>query len=148
MQGFNIDDERMMDMYAALEGRLPVVFHTGDYRYDYSHPRRLVRVLDNFPRLTVLAAHFGGWSIQDLALEYLKDRFCYMDVSSSLPYLGRRRVAEELIRIYGAGRFLFGSDYPMWDPGQCLAEFMALSLSGEERELILYKNALRFLREE
>jgi predicted TIM-barrel fold metal-dependent hydrolase len=147
MQLFNIDDERMMDMYGILEGRLPVVFHTGDYRYDYSHPRRLARVLDRFPRLTAVAAHFGGWSMPDLALEYLKDRFCYLDLSSSLPYLGRRR-AEELIRIYGAERFLFGSDYPMWEPGRCLKEFLELELSGEERELILHKNALRVLQEE
>jgi predicted TIM-barrel fold metal-dependent hydrolase len=146
MQGFDIDDPRMMDMYAILEGRLPVVFHTGDYRYGYSHPRRLARVLDNFPRLTALAAHFGGWSMPDLALEYLKDRFCYLDVSSSIPYLGHRR-SEELIRIYGAERFLFGSDYPMWDPELCLREFMELKLSDNERELVLHKNALRFLNE-
>ena len=25
-----------------IEGRLPIVIHTGDYRYDYSHPRRLM----------------------------------------------------------------------------------------------------------
>jgi predicted TIM-barrel fold metal-dependent hydrolase len=146
MQRFNIDDPGMMDLYAAMEGRLPVVFHTGDYRYDYSHPCRLARVLDRFPRLITLAAHFGGWSMPDLALEYLKDRFCYLDISSSLPGLGFRR-AEELIRIYGAGRVLFGSDYPMWDPGLCLKEFMELRLSAEERERILYKNALEFLGE-
>jgi predicted TIM-barrel fold metal-dependent hydrolase len=144
MQRFNIDDEKMMDIYALLEGRLPVIFHTGDYRYPYSHPARLARVLDTFPRLTAVAAHFGGWSLFDLALEYLRDRFCYLDVSSSIPFLGASR-AEELIRIYGAERFLFGSDYPMWDPGSCLRELMGLKLSDDEKEHILWKNALRLL---
>jgi predicted TIM-barrel fold metal-dependent hydrolase len=147
MQRFNIDDDRMMEIYALLEGRLPVVFHTGDYRYSWSHPARLARVLDRFPGLTAVAAHFGGWSVFDLALEYLKDRFCYFDVSSSLPYLGNRR-AEELIRLYGAERFLFGSDYPMWNPLSCLDDFMKLRLSSAEQEFILYKNALRILKEE
>jgi predicted TIM-barrel fold metal-dependent hydrolase len=144
MQRFNIDDERMMKIYALLEGRLPVVFHTGDYRYSYSHPSRLARVLDRFPALVCVAAHFGGWSLQDLAAEYLKDRFCYLDVSSSLPFLGKKRSAE-LIRFYGSERFLFGSDYPMWDPAACLEEFRSLNLSGEEEENILHKNALRIL---
>jgi predicted TIM-barrel fold metal-dependent hydrolase len=144
MQRFNIDDEGMMDVYAALEGRLPVIFHTGDYRYSYSHPQRLARVLDNFPDLTVVAAHFGGWSLFDIAMDHLKNRRCYFDISSSLPFLGLRR-ARELIRIYGAGRFLFGSDYPMWNPAVCLQDFYKLNLNDEENELILYKNALAIL---
>ena len=145
MQRFNIDDKRMMEIYSLLSGRLPVIFHTGDYRYSWSHPSRLAKVLDTFPGLTVIAAHFGGWSIFDLALEYLKDRSCYFDISSSLPFLGNRR-SKELIRVYGAERFLFGSDYPMWEPVSCLDEFLGLDLNNRERDLILYKNALGILK--
>jgi predicted TIM-barrel fold metal-dependent hydrolase len=144
MQQFNIDDKPMMDMYAILEGRLPIVFHTGDYRYSFSHPSRLARVLDNFPKLVTVAAHFGGWSIFDLALEYFRDRFCYLDVSSAIPYLGKKR-SEELIRIYGAERILFGSDYPMWDPAAELRRFHSLNLPAGDKDLILYKNAQRLL---
>jgi predicted TIM-barrel fold metal-dependent hydrolase len=145
MQQFNIDSDSMMDIYAQLEGRLPIVFHTGDYRYSYSHPKRLARVLDTFPRLITVAAHFGGWSMFDLALEYFRDRFCYMDVSSSIPFLGRKR-AEELIGIYGAERFLFGSDYPMWDPAAELEQLCSLNIPDSDKELILYKNALQVLK--
>ena len=140
MQRFNIDDERMMDTYAALEGRLPVIFHTGDYRYPFSHPARLARVLDQFPRLCAVATHFGGWSMFDIAFDCFYTRRCYLDVSSSLPFIGLRRAAE-LIHSYGAERFLFGSDYPMWDPAACLAQFMQLDLADSEKERILWKNA-------
>jgi predicted TIM-barrel fold metal-dependent hydrolase len=140
MQRFDIDDERMMDTYAALQGRLPVIFHTGDYRYSFSHPSRLARVLDNFPQLCAVAAHFGGWSLFDIAYDYFHNRRCYFDVSSSLPFIVSRR-AVELIRQYGAERFLFGSDYPMWDPAVCLEEFMSLDLADGEKEHILWKNA-------
>jgi predicted TIM-barrel fold metal-dependent hydrolase len=144
MQGFNIDDDRMMDIYALLEGKLPVIFHTGDYRHPFSHPARLAKVLDNFPKLTVIAAHFGGWSVFDVAFDYLHKRPCYFDVSSSLAFIGKRRAAE-LIRSYGAQRILFGSDYPMWDPAACLDEFCSLDLSEDEKELVLWKNADRIL---
>jgi predicted TIM-barrel fold metal-dependent hydrolase len=145
MQRFCIDDPRMMKIYALLAGRLPVVFHTGDYRYEYSEPRRLARVLDAFPRLEAVAAHFGGWSVFDLALESFKTRKCFFDVSSAIPYIGKERAAE-LIHIYGADRFLFGSDYPMWDPADSLKEFMTLPISDHEKETILSTNADRLLQ--
>ena len=145
IQRFNIDDRRMMDIYACLEGRFPVIFHTGDYRYSYSHPSRLARVLDTFPGLCVIAAHFGGWSVVDIAYDYFRGRSCYFDVSSSLSFIGPRR-AVELIRDYGPERFLFGSDYPMWDPAACLEEFLRLDLTDAEKELILWKNACGILR--
>jgi predicted TIM-barrel fold metal-dependent hydrolase len=145
MQRFNIDDDAMMNIYAALEGRLPVIFHTGDYRFSFSHPSRLARVLDNFPKLCVVAAHFGGWSVVDIAYDYFHKRSCYFDVSSSLSFIGSRR-AVELIRAYGAERFLFGSDYPMWDPASCLKEFLELDLCDNDKELILFKNAEKILK--
>jgi predicted TIM-barrel fold metal-dependent hydrolase len=134
----------MLKIYAALEGRLPVIFHTGDYRYSFSHPSRLARALDAFPELTAVAAHFGGWSLFDIAMDHLLERRCYFDVSSSLPFLGKRRAAE-LIHIYGAERFLFGSDYPMWDPAACVEEFLSLNLPETERDLILRQNARAIL---
>ena len=145
MQRFNIDDDAMMDIYAALEDRLWVIFHTGDYRHDFSHPSRLARVLDNFPKLQVVAAHFGGWSVTDIAFDYFIKRSCYFDVSSTLSFIGKKR-AVEFIRAYGAERFLFGSDYPMWDPSVCLNEFLELDLSDNENELILRKNAQEILK--
>ena len=33
-QRFNMDDPKMMAIYEMLEGRLPVLIHCGDYRYD------------------------------------------------------------------------------------------------------------------
>jgi len=143
-QRFNIDDDRMLKIFSILNNRLPVLIHAGDYRYDYSHPSRIANVIDCFPKLTVIAAHFGGWSLFDLALEYLEHRFCYLDVSSSIMYLGNRR-SEELIRAYGAERLLFGSDYPMWDPAVELERFLSLNISASEKDMILSGNALRIL---
>jgi predicted TIM-barrel fold metal-dependent hydrolase len=144
MQSFNIDDEKAMALYAMLEGRLPVIFHCGDFRFDNSHPARLSRVLNAFPNLTVIAAHFGGWLIYDLALEYLRKQRCYLDISSSFPLIGLERGAE-LISIYGAERLLFATDYPMWDPVKCVEDFNSIKLSAANRDLILYKNAAKLL---
>lgn len=144
-QGVNMDDERLMAIYHIAEAKgLPVILHCGDYRYDYSHPRRLQNVLHTFPKLVVNAAHFGGWSVQDLALEYLEHEGCFLDMSSSMRYLGRRRT-QELVRMYGIDRILFGSDYPMWDPSSELEIFSSLGFSSAELERLCWHNAERFV---
>ncbi|HBT94793.1 MAG TPA: amidohydrolase, partial [Coriobacteriia bacterium] len=106
--------------------------------------RRTKEVLRSFPKLVVNAAHFGGWSLFDLAQDYLKDEDCFMDLSSASILVGPRRTTE-LIRIYGAGRILFGSDYPMWSPPVELERFLLNDLTETEREMILWRNAERFV---
>ena len=144
-QKVNLDDERLMKIYEIAEREhIPLIIHTGDYRYDYSHPRRMKEVLHAFPNLIVDSAHFGGWSIPDIALEYLEDEHCFMDCSSSSIILGKRRM-RELIEIYGADRILFGSDFPMWSPTKEYEFVRSLGLSKLEYEKIFLRNAERFL---
>ncbi|MDR1183918.1 MAG: amidohydrolase [Coriobacteriales bacterium] len=145
-QGANADDPRLMHLYEILEGRLPLILHCGDYRWDNSHPRRIREILHAFPNLVLNAAHFGGWSLCDLAVEYLEDENCFMDISSSSVYLGSRRTTE-LIHIYGAERILFGSDYPMWNPAEEVERFLRNNLSDAEREQICWHNAESFVGE-
>lgn len=144
VQQFNMDDPRMLPLYDQLQGRLPMLIHCGDYRYDYSHPRRLAHVLDLFPKLDVVGAHFGGWSLWDLAMEYLLDRRCWLDTSSSFAFLGKVR-AKELIRAYGAERIVFGVDFPMWSHKEEVDTLLALGLTDRENELIFHRNAERLL---
>ena len=139
-QKFDADSDKAMKLYEKFAGRLPLLIHGGDYRYDYSHPRRLRRIEQCFPQLTMVAAHLGGWSIYDEAVPYMKDMKCYMDISSVMPFVKPEHV-RELIRLYGADRLLFGSDYPMWNPVSEYESFMKLDLTDEEREKILCKNA-------
>lgn len=144
-QGFRVDDKRMFPLYDAMSMfNMPLVVHCGDYRYDFDNPERVAHVIDEFPKLKVVTAHFGGWLLYDRAVDALLSRQCYLDCSSSATYLGNRRF-KELIRLYGAERILFASDYPMWNPEAELANLCNIGLTDKELELILYKNAERIL---
>ena len=68
-QEVNMDDPRLMNFYEIIAGRLPLVVHTGDYRYDYSSPYRLINILKTFPDLVVNAAHLAGWSVYDVGYD-------------------------------------------------------------------------------
>ncbi len=143
-QGFSIDDEDMLPVYSAIEGRLPVLIHMGDENKDSSSPARLARILDLFPDLVVIAAHFGGYRMWDESMEYLIGRNVYMDTSSALAFLTPEK-AVRMIRMHGVQKMFFGSDYPMWDHEEELERFLKLGLTEEERELILSGNAELFL---
>ncbi len=143
-QMVNMDDPRLMRVYEIIEGRLPLIVHTGDYRYDYSHPRRLKNILRTFPNLVVDAAHYGGWSIPEQGYDYLHDENLFIDISSSMQFLGARR-SRELIEMWGTERVLFGSDFPMWSPVDEYNTFMSLGFTDDECENMLWHNCERFL---
>ena len=144
-QKFRIDDEKAFPLYECIEGRIPLLVHTGDYRYEYSEPERMARVMDRFPKLDVIGAHFGGWSIWEEAAKILGGRRIWVDTSSSL-YAIAPETARRLIDAYGVDRVLFGSDFPMWSPKEEMERFLRIPLTEEEREQILWKNAKALLR--
>ena len=137
---FAIDDPRLFPMYEAIEGKIPILLHMGDRRYDYSHPARLRRVLDLFPKLDAIAAHFGGYSMYETACQLLRDTNCFMDVSSSMMFM-EEGVAEHYINLYGAERMMFGTDYPLWDPLEETERFLRLRLTPDQMEQIGHKTA-------
>lgn len=142
---FHIDDVRLFPMYEMISGRIPVLFHMGDPRYNYSHPIRLRRILDLFPELQVVAAHFGGYSMPETAYELLKDTNCVFDISSSMMFM-EPGVPERFINRYGAQRLAYGSDFPLWDPVEEVQRFLQLKLTDEQFEQIANKTARRILK--
>ncbi len=144
-QHFNIDDEKVFPIYEAIEGRIPLLIHTGDNRYETSRPERMARVLDRFPRMQAICAHLGGWSQWEVAHRVLAGRpNVWVDTSSSLYALPADQ-ARWIILHYGVDRVLFGTDYPMWTPLEELYRLQALGFSPEDMEKMLFKNAQNLL---
>lgn len=147
-QKFDIDAPSAMEIYRqAQELKLPILFHAGDARYDYSAPQRLAEVARQFPALTCIAAHFGGYSRWADAAKYLGQPNVYYDTSSSLFSLP---VADAmgLIEQFGDDHFMFGTDYPMWDHAEELARFMTLPLTETQRQKIFWDNFQRLFPED
>ena len=140
-QKFYADGESAQKMYRATQGKLPILFHAGDTRYGYSSPERIAAVAKRYPKQIVIAAHFGGYTEWDKVTDVYKGLDnVYFDTSSSLTYISKEK-AKGIIDALGAERFLFGTDYPMWDPTEELGMFLSLPLTDREKETILGKNA-------
>jgi predicted TIM-barrel fold metal-dependent hydrolase len=160
MNGFFPADRELWPMYeTAQELGLPIVTDSGTYGRPtpggghYGEPINFVEVLESFPRLTVVLAHFASayWDERvELALRYPNLHF---DVSGGFaaPDLavrdGRRALAEEdaprVLRRVGVHRFLFGTDGPSVMPQPYIEQILRLDLTDEERRLLLAENARR-----
>lgn len=142
IQNFQIDLEKYYIMYDLCSYyKLPILMHTGDYRYDNSNPNRLKNVLKKFKDLTIIGAHFGGWSVYEQASKELSDfENLYVDCSSSFYWIKDKNLVKEIINRYTTDKVLFGSDYPMWSPKEELETFFSLDYANEDNEKMLSKN--------
>lgn len=141
-QEFNIDSPEAEVIYKRVGNKLPIQMHMGDKKRPYSKPKMLARMMDKYPDVVFIAAHFGGYQEWDEAEEYLIGRNVYMDTSSSLAFLTPEEAAYK-IRAHGADKMLFGTDYPMWAHKDEIERFNALELTEQEREDILFNNAAK-----
>jgi len=144
-QFFNIDDRRMYEAYDIIRAeKLPILFHMGDVKYDYSSAHRLLKILQDFPGIIVIAAHLGGHLKWDEAEELLVGKDIYMDCSSTNRKLPAER-AVKIMRNHGTEKILFGTDYPIERHAEGIEKFLSLGLTDEENENILYNNAYNLL---
>ncbi len=139
-QRLYIDDPKMFPTYKVLaERHLPILFHTGDKRYDYSSPARLINIMQKFPELICIGAHFGGYSEWERVRGYDRGGNLYFDTSSALGMISNED-ALSLIDYFGTDRFMFGTDFPMWNPKEEIEKFLALGLSDEDNKKIFNDN--------
>jgi uncharacterized protein len=117
-------DPAMAPVYRyAADHRLPIVFHSGprpEDASDWAHPRPIAAVLDEFPDLTVVAAHmsFAWWreycEVARNKARLLADVSAFQMTAAVNP--GQfRRVLRRVIDTVGADRILFGVDGPFFD---------------------------------
>lgn len=142
------DDRRYYPVYAeCVRQDVPFclqVGHTGPLKP--SEPGRPIPYLDNvareFPDLTIVAGHIGHpWTEEMLTLA-TKYENVYVDASAYKP----KRYPDEFVeflRTYGRERAIFGTNYPMIQPGTCLDGLEELDLDEETWRLFCHENAER-----
>jgi predicted TIM-barrel fold metal-dependent hydrolase len=136
---------------------LPLLIHTGTtaigagapggrgLKLKYAMP---VPALDDlaadFPKLTIIAAHFAWpWHLDLLAVARHKGNV-YVDLSGWAP----KYIPAEVLRDCNSvipNKFLFGSDFPLLNPDRWLEEWQGLEIKDKVRPMVMYENACRIL---
>lgn len=143
-QQFRIDDPRMDKIYQAAGASLPLLFHIGDSRTEFSKPQRLLNIHRKYPELKLIAAHMGGYSEWKLAWKYLIGEDVWLDTSSTIKFIGPQE-GRRMVEAHGADHVLFASDYPGDTQRQAIQDVMSMQLPGEDNEKIFHLNAEKLL---
>lgn len=152
-QGCFVDDDRMLRIYEAIGEEMIVFFHAGGSRTKRTPdieapPHRIARVMDLFPGLRIVAAHLGGNYMLEESKKYLVGQNLVLETSHP-PSLESRVPQEkvvEMIKAHGAGKIVFGTDFPLSNRKREAEYILQLPLSPEEKERILWKNAADLLK--
>jgi predicted TIM-barrel fold metal-dependent hydrolase len=147
IQGFPVDCDGYMKAFEICERKgLPALVHTGDYRGDLSNPNRVVNVLETFPDLTFVGAHFGGWSVWEDSKRLLtKYDNMYVDTSSTLFWAGAFGM-RDCIDAYGIDRCMFGTDFPVNPASVEIKALLYLNYTEEDYRKLFADNARKIYR--
>jgi len=144
-------DRRYYPLFAeCIELDIPVclqVGHTGPLCP--SEPGRPIPYIDEialeFPELRIVCGHIGyPWTTEMIAVA-TKHTNVFIDTSA---YTAKRYPAElaDFLKKHGRKKVLFGTNYPMITPSQCLDGIDDLLTDEDVKALFLFQNAQRIFK--
>jgi predicted TIM-barrel fold metal-dependent hydrolase len=118
-----------------------------DIKDPYISIEKSIKIADKYPDVPVIFAHLGngfsGYNNVLAQIEYLsrtKNENTFVDTSSLAIHLNG--LLEESINKIGSHRILFGTDLPLHLPESQLARIFNAKITIENKENILWKNAI------
>ena len=152
-QGFAMDDPALFPIFEACQGRFIILFHVGsatDRPLEApTSPWKARHVHACFPRLDMIAAHFGGYQMWGHALEVFSDppgEHLWFDTSSTSPFVNTATL-RRLLAMVPEDHYFFGTDWPLYTPEEERARFLRVSGCSEAFLERLMGNAAPLLRQ-
>lgn len=145
---FYIDDPTLFPMYEEIGDTMVILTHAGRLHAGreeilYAAPNRILNVLEQFPRLRIIAAHLGGFYMLDEAERTLIGHPRLIIDTTWPPSVGSvgAEVLTRIIRTHGADKVVFGTDYCLVSQQEDAAIIERLPIATGDKERILGENA-------
>ena len=154
VQGFDLADRTIMKplVDAALKHDLIFVSHSSEpLGHEYPGkgsitPDILYSFITAFPNLKLVCAHWGGglpfYALMPEVAEALTNVF--FDTAATV-FLYKPEIFEQMSRIIGSDKVLFGTDYPLMHQNRVIAQIQSSQLPEEDKARILGANAQKLL---
>lgn len=143
--------EPVMGMCRARD--LPIIIHTNE-PIGHIYPgktrttlEQIYNLIKKFSKNKIVLSHWGGGIFFfHLLKKNVKEYFANISVDTAAsPFLYDATIYPIAIRIIGADKILFGSDFPLLKPARYLKTLKKIGLSKEETDRICYRNAADLL---
>ena len=138
---------------ASIEFSLPVCLHLNEpvghqYPGKYDPSLSIVyELIKSVPDAVIILSHWGGgmlfYELMPEVHETLKN--VHYDTAAS-PYLYRSEIYSTALKIIGAEKIIFGSDYPLLGVERYMNSIESEIISPEDRDKVFYGNAKRILK--
>lgn len=153
-------NERLFPIYEYCQKNgKPVIFHTGIMEWGgtgllkYAHPLTIDEVAALFPNLKIIMAHMGNPWLLDAAAVMSKNKNVYADMSGffeeEMPIshddivVFKERMLDAELFLGSYDKFLFGTDWPLYNQKEYIGAINALDLDPREKDLVFWKNAVK-----
>ena len=159
IQGFEPDDPGLKDIYEYCErNRIPVTFHCGEtsrvHMNEFSEMSHILPVLEKYPELPAVLTHLAAGE-PDVVFQ-IAEKYPNALFDTSITFSGEHCIlrmhnnfweddanAVRAFREIGCDRVTFGSDYPLANQESDIRRILRLSLTDEEKRMILGLNSRR-----
>jgi hypothetical protein len=154
VQGFDLTDKKTMKpvVDAVLKHNLIFLTHSSEpVGHEYSGkgsitPDILYSFITAFPNLKLVCAHWGGglpfYALMSEVARALADVF--FDTAATV-FLYKPEIFEQMSRIIGSDKILFGTDYPLIHQDRVIAQVQSARLPEEDKARIMGANAQKLL---
>jgi predicted TIM-barrel fold metal-dependent hydrolase len=154
VQGFDLADKKKMKplVDAVLKHDLIFLTHSSEpVGHEYSGkgsitPDILYSFITAFPNLKFVCAHWGGglpfYALMPEVAEALANVF--FDTAATV-FLYKPEIFEQMSRIIGSDKILFGTDYPLMHQNRVIGQVQSSQLPEEDKGRILGANAQKLL---
>jgi predicted TIM-barrel fold metal-dependent hydrolase len=138
-------------MNAAEEKSLPVMFHTNEeagHDYPGKAPVTMhgtLNFIQRFKSNRLILAHLGGGTLFFNLLKNPPDMQNAVFDTAALPFLYKKSIYKLIENSELEDKIIFGSDWPLINPGRYFREIESNVVSKEFQEKIFYKNISDFL---
>ncbi len=150
-QNLDLADPRVIEIcHAIAQDGIVVITHAGEgsdaAATDRGSPEKVLALAQSVPNLTLMACHYGAYHQLELAEKIVVGSRVILETSwpPTMAILDPDRI-RGIIKRHGADQVVFGSDWPMADPGAEIAGIRALGLPKDDEKKILGGNLARIL---
>ncbi|MBQ9801624.1 MAG: amidohydrolase family protein [Clostridia bacterium] len=148
--GLLLSDPRFDRIFSLAEERgFFVVVHAGldpiSPELVHATPAMFAAVQKRHPRLSLVAAHMGGYCRAAEVLEHLVGTDIYLDTSLSAKRPEEKELLTKILHEHRTDRLLFATDTPWSNPQKEIAFIENAGLSAAKQERIFCQNAAELL---